>query len=185
MFKLARFFSTGSSSITVYEAPYFAALNSIERNFITEAIKVLKDKYHAFVPFYLESRLTRVEKRFVVKMELLPEDNKIRFTSLQLGSLDKQEVPIENVVPVTPIDYEIAHAGGKLCKSPEFMDLDMVYINKPEAEFYVFDKEGKWSEEAVNHPALSLAKTFDEHKWYDFTCAPRADASGGNVYPWD
>lgn len=184
MYKLARFFST-ATSITVYEAPYFSALNSIEKDFITEAISILKDKYHAFVPFYLESRLTRVEKRFVVKMELIPQENKLKLTSLQLGSLDTHIIPLENVVPVTPIDYEIAHMGGKLFKSPEFLDLEMVYLNKPEAEFFVFDKEGKWSEEGVNHPALSLSKTFDEHKWYDFTCAPRADATGGNVYPWD
>jgi hypothetical protein len=93
MYKLARFFST-ANSITVYEAPYFSALNSIQRDFVTEAISILKDKYHAFVPFYLESRLTRVEKRFVVKMELIPQENKLRLISLQLGSLDTHIVPL-------------------------------------------------------------------------------------------
>ncbi|OMJ78085.1 hypothetical protein SteCoe_22195 [Stentor coeruleus] len=68
--------------------------------------------------------------------------------------------------------------GGKLCKPVEFMDLDMVYLNKPEADFFVFDKEGKWSEEVVNHPVLSLSKTFNEHIWYDFTYAPKVDATG-------
>ena len=116
-------------------------------------------------------------------MELLPEESKLRLYSLQLGSLDTRDVPIESVIPVTSIEYEIAHIAGKLLKSPEFLDLDMIYLNKPEGEFYIFDKEGNWSEEGVKHPALSMEKTFNEHKWFDNTCAPKADINGGNVYP--
>ena len=183
MQKVFRLFST-VSPITLYEAPYYSSLASIKGDFVYEASKLLKDKYHSFVPFYLESRLTRVEKRFVVKMELIPQESKLRMTSLQLGSLDIEEVSIDSVVPVTPIEYEVAHMGGKLCTPPDYMDLEMVYLNKPRAEFYVFDKEGTWVQEGLNHEALSMGKNFNEHKWYDFTCAPRADISGGNVSPF-
>lgn len=183
MQKVFRLFSTGNA-ITVFETGYCSALANIKGDFISHASEILKDKYHSFVPFYLESRLTRVEKRFIVKMELLPESSSLRFTSLQLGSLDTEIVPIASVVPVTPIEYEVAHMGGKLVKSAEFLDLDMVYLNKPKAEFYVFDKEGTWVEAALNHPALSMANTFNEHKWFDFTCGPRSDITGGNVYPF-
>ena len=182
MFKLARLFST-KKSITVYEAPYYNALVSSEADFIKNAIGVMNEKYHGFVPFYLESRLTGIKKRFVVKMELVPEETKLKITSLQLGSLDHQEVPIENIVPVTAEDYEISHVLGKQLKSPEFFDTDMVYLNKPNTEFYVFDKEGMWVDEGVNHPMLSFESNYNEHKWYDTSCGPRRDINGGNSYP--
>lgn len=181
MHRISRFFTT-VKTVTVYEAPYYKDLASISQNFVNEAPKVLKDKYYSFIPFYLESRLGKVEKRFVVKMEIVPDESKLRFTSLQLGSLDVQEVPIESIVPVTTSDYEISHFGGKLIKSADFFDLDMIYLNKPDAEFYVFDKEGIWVEEGVNHPALSLSKTFEENKWYDTSCGPISNIAGGNKY---
>lgn len=183
MKSVLRLFST-SKSFTVYEAPYYQSLAGIKDNFVKEAASILKGKYYGFVPFYLESRLTLTKKRFVVKMELLPETKKLKVTSLQLGSLISKEIPISNVVPVTFEDYELAHFGGKLLESAEHFDLDMIYINRQEQEFLVFDKEGNWNQEAVNHKDLSIESTFNEHKWYDFGCGPKAEHQGGNPSAW-
>ncbi len=32
---------------------------------------------------------------------------------------------------------------------------------------YLFDKEGEWIDEGVNHESLSLDKTYNETNWYD------------------
>ena len=144
----------------------------------------MKSKYHEFVPFYLESKLTPTDKLFVVKMDLIPERSILSVTALQLGSLFTKEIPLKNVQPVTVEDYEISHFGGKLLNSPEFFDLEMIYLNRPDQEFLVFDKEGKWCEEGVNHPALSKEQTFNEHHWFDLSCGPKVEHCGGNPNPW-
>ena len=183
MHKAFRLFST-LKSITVYEAPYYNALAKIKGDFVSEASSVLKEKYHEFVPFYIESCITLIRKRFILKIELLPEDSKLRVTSLQIGSLDVADVPIENIVPVPPVEFETAHMGGKMLDTPDYFDLDMVFLNRPNSEFYIFDKEGVWHEEGVNHPMLSLEKTFDEHKWFDFICLKNSSKTGGTVFPF-
>ena len=60
------------------------------------------------------------------------------------------------------------------CKSHMFflkqnpcLDLDMIYGNFNTKEMYVFDKDGTWVKEGVNHPNLSLESTFNEANWYD------------------
>lgn len=185
MARFLRFFSSvKAKSVPLYEAPEFTQLATIKGDFITEATKALGIKYNQFVPFYLESRLTLTRKRFVVKMDLLPEEKQIEVTSLQLGQLDTFRIPIHNLIPVTSADYNINHAFGKVIEHPEFMDMDMVYLIKNEQEFLVFDKEGAWKEEGVNHPELSFEKNFKEHEWMDFKASSRFDISGGNVYPY-
>ena len=47
------------------------------------------------------------------------------------------------------------------------LDLDMIYGNFNTWEMYVFDKDGTWVKEGVNHPNLSLENTFNEANWYD------------------
>ena len=115
-------------------------------------------------------------------MELIPETNQMRVYSLQLGGLDIVEIPLNNVVPVTPVEFEVAHNLGKMIHPAPFLDLEMVYLNKPKQEFLVFDKDGQWYEEGVNHPLLSLETRFNEHEWLDFTATPKADMNGGNIY---
>ena len=180
---MIRLFSS-FKTLSVYEAPYYEALKNLKTDFITEAPNIMKSKYHEFVPFYLESRLTPTEKLFVVKMDLIPEKSVLSITALQLGSLFTKEIPVQNVQPVTVEDYEISHFGGKLLHSAEFLDLEMIYLNRPDQEFLVFDKEGKWSEEGVNHPVLSKEKTFVEHHWFDLGCGPKVEHIGGNPNPW-
>lgn len=50
---------------------------------------------------------------------------------------------------------------------PAFLDHEMIYYNLLDNEFYVFDKEGTWHPEGVNHPLLDISQRFDERKFYD------------------
>ena len=43
----------------------------------------------------------------------------------------------------------------------------MVYANASTKEMYVFDKDGEWSDDGINHEALSMDATYNETKWYD------------------
>ena len=43
----------------------------------------------------------------------------------------------------------------------------MIYANMNSKEMYVFDKEGQWHDEGVEHEALSMEKTYNETNWYD------------------
>jgi len=183
MARLTRLFSSvAPKGIPVYEAKEFSHLSAVEKDFLKQAPLTLKDKYYQFLPFYLESKLTTVNKRFILKMELYAETEQMQITCLELGKLFTKTIPLENIVPVTPEEFEVAHTLGKMIQPPEFVDLEMVYLNKPEQEFLVFDKTGEWKEEGVNHEALSMEKRFAEHKWLDFTSGPKADLNGGNVY---
>lgn len=182
MARLLRAFSVLQRSIPVYESKDYSKLASISSNFILEASKELGAKYYQFVPFYLESRTTTVNKSFVLKMDLIPEENKLKVTSLQLGSLFESEVDLKNLIPTTAEEFENAHMMGKMMHPAEFLDLDMVYLNRSEQEFLVFDKEGEWKEEGVNHPLLSMEQRFREHQWMDTVAGPKAEQQGGNVY---
>lgn len=43
----------------------------------------------------------------------------------------------------------------------------MIYAHVGTKEMFVFDKDGEWKEEGINHESLSLEKTYSELKWYD------------------
>ena len=43
----------------------------------------------------------------------------------------------------------------------------MIYGNMSTKEMFVFDKDGVWNKEGVNHPNLSLESTYNETNWYD------------------
>lgn len=43
----------------------------------------------------------------------------------------------------------------------------MIYANYVNKEMYVFDKNGEWNEEGINHKALSMDSTYNETNWYD------------------
>ena len=43
----------------------------------------------------------------------------------------------------------------------------MIYANVATKEMYVFDKNGIWQDEGINHEALSMEKTYNETNWYD------------------
>lgn len=183
MARLIRFFSSAvTKSVPVYESKDYAKLAAIADQFLSEAPSVMGTKYYQFLPFYLESRLGTVDKSFVLKMDLLPEREKLKIVSLQLGSLHESEVDLKKLVPATAEEFEHAHFLGKMLHPAAFFDLEMLYVNQGSAEFLVFDKEGEWKDEGINHPLLSMEKRFNEHQWMDTVAGPKAEMHGGNVH---
>ncbi len=52
---LRSFSSLKPSPVKVYESPDFEKLSKLSVDFVRQAVNLLGDKYHQFVPFYLES----------------------------------------------------------------------------------------------------------------------------------
>ena len=50
---------------------------------------------------------------------------------------------------------------------PTFIDGTMVYYNKFNQDFLVFEDDGVWKQETVEHPKLSLEAQFNEREWMD------------------
>jgi hypothetical protein len=169
--------------IPIYESDYYAKLAEIKSSFIDKAQAIMGDKYYEFVPFYLESKINFLDKRLIVKMDFDPDNEQFRLVSLQLGTLDYKTVNIKDVVPVTFPEYESAHLHGKLVQPAAWHDLEMLYLNKLESEFYVFDRDGSWKEEGVSHPMLAWEARFNEHNWIDFTEGGSVVVDGGHVSP--
>ena len=105
-------------------------------------------------------------KRFVLRLELFPQAEYLKFYTLQLGGIQQVYMPIKELVPITKYDYYAAQ-WKCFCKQNDTLDLDMIYANMNTKEMYVFDKQGEWKDEGVYHEALSMEKTFNETNWYD------------------
>jgi len=43
----------------------------------------------------------------------------------------------------------------------------MIYLNKILKEVYIFESDGEWNQETVNHPKLSIEQRFNEGEWFD------------------
>lgn len=52
-------------------------------------------------------------------------------------------------------------------KLPVFVDDIMIYFSTALNETYFCERDGKWNEETVNHPKLSLDERFKEKDWFD------------------
>ena len=174
------------SRVTVCEAHEFQALSALSgastSEFISQAGKILGDKYKQFLPFYLESRITTINKRYVMKMELLPESKQLEVTSLQIGSLHVERFSVSDVVPVTDGEFETAHTLGRMTVPPSWLDLEMIYASPKTGNFFVFDKDVNWKEDGLAHAMLSMEARFDEHEWMDFHAVKQAHLSGGKRF---
>ena len=102
----------------------------------------------------------------MLRLELFPKAEYLRFHTLQLGGVQQVYLPIKNLIPITKYDYWGAQ-WLVFFKQHPCLDLDMVYANQVTKEMFVFDKEGDWKDEGVYHEALSMEKTFKETDWYD------------------
>ena len=102
----------------------------------------------------------------MLRLELFPKSEFLRFHTLQLGGVQEVYLPIKNLIPITKYDYWGAQWLVFFKQNP-CLDLDMVYANQINKEMFVFDKEGEWKDEGVYHEALSMDKTFKETDWYD------------------
>ena len=61
------------AAVPLYETPEYSKLAEINGDFISSANSATGGKYNQFIPFYLESRLTSINKRYVLKMDYLPD----------------------------------------------------------------------------------------------------------------
>ncbi len=43
----------------------------------------------------------------------------------------------------------------------------MIYLNKILKEVYIFESDGVWNQEVVNHPKLSIRERLNESEWFD------------------
>ena len=135
------------------------------RNFTEEILRSEhKSKFFGLVPFFVESRFA--PKNFVLRMELFAQAGYLKMHVLRFGGVHELWVPIKQVVPITPYDYWCASWMVWFKQNP-VLDLDMVYADHSTKEMFVFDKQGQWADEGLNHPALSLENAYNETNWYD------------------
>mmetsp|Transcript_20902 Transcript_20902/g.18535 ORF Transcript_20902/g.18535 Transcript_20902/m.18535 type:complete len:198 (-) Transcript_20902:43-636(-) len=152
--------------INVYEGKEFEELSQIKSEdwFKSIAKSSSIKKYTGLLPFFIEAKYN--SKNFVLKMDLLPNNEYLRFYTLTLNGIAEKYEPLKYVVPVTKYDYRVIY-GRILFKQHQTLDLDMVYGNYGSKELYVFDKYGTWDDEGLNHDKLSLENTFNETNWFD------------------
>ena len=153
-------------SVTVYDSKEFNELRDIPHDQwfgkVTKSSHI--KKYMELIPFFVEARYK--PKNFVLRMDLLPDSDYLRFYTLTLSGVYEKYEPLKYIVPVTKYDYRVIY-GRILFKQSPILDLDMVYGNHGTKELYVFDKKGNWHDEGVNHEKLSLENTYDETNWFD------------------
>ncbi len=121
-------------------------------------------KFFSLIPFFIESRFS--QKYFVLRMQVYPEAGYLKMHILRLGGVREFFVPIKQIIPITPYDYWCA-SWTCFFKQNQCIDLDMIYANHVTKEMFVFDKNGQWNDQGINHNALSMDATYNETNWYD------------------
>ena len=98
-----------------------------------------------FVP-----RRWAVQKHFCWHAELLPHNEQVVFHKTQaFGQPRRFIVDIKNLQKVSSDTVT-----NKLIFSMDMFDPDMVFQDQLSQEIFVFDKQGVWNEECLNHPLL-------------------------------
>ena len=162
----------GEIPINVYKAEEYDELKQISHDDWFKGIvkSSAAKKYMGLMPFFMESRYS--PKNFVLKMDLLPENEYLRFYTLTLSGVAEKYEPLKHIVPVARYDYRYIY-GRILFKQNPILDLDMIYGNYGTKELFVFDKAGVWNDEGVNHDKLSLENNYNETNWFDEFTPPR------------
>ena len=152
--------------VSVYESKEYNELSQISKDqwFKQISKSAATDKYMSLMPFFVESWYNH--KNFVLKMELLPNNEYLKFYTLSISGVHEKYEPLKYIVPVAKYDYRYIY-GRILLKQNPILDLDMVYGNYGSKELYVFDKSGNWQDEGVYHEKLNLDNTYDETNWFD------------------
>ena len=113
----------------------------------------------------IESRF--VDKNFVLRLELFPKADYLKFEVLKFSGVETVYVPINQIIPITKYDYWCAATWRPFFKQHQCLDFDMIYAHKTTKEMFLFDKYGEWNDDGVYHDALSMEKTYNETNWYD------------------
>ena len=100
------------------------------------------------------------------KLGLVEQAESLRLSCLTNSGVITKHASLSNIIPVIFEDFLNAKKTS-MFEMPLFIDPEMIYYNLLEQEFYLFDKDGEWHKEGVNHPLLDLTQRFDERKYYD------------------
>ena len=166
--KSASQITKGEPPVVVYNSKEYDDLAPISRGSKHFANSVANSphasKYLSLIPFHVESLLSN--KCFVLRMELYPTTEYLKFYTLTMGGVRAHFEPLKYVIPVSKYDYwgaqYILHFKQVNC-----LDLEMIYANYASNRMYVFDKNGEWRDEGVYHEKLSLENTYNETNWFD------------------
>lgn len=99
-------------------------------------------------------------------MGLAEKAESLQLTCFTNSGVVTKQASLSNIIPVIFSDFQHANRR-KLLEMPLFLDPEMIYYNLHDEEFYVFDKEGEWHKEGVEHPLLDLSARYDERKYFD------------------
>lgn len=127
-----------------------------------------KAKYFALIPIYIQNTFSVKNKstRFIIEMSLIPELKMLKMKSVEASGIMEINENLEDVIPITIEDYTI-RKGFNRSSLPDFIDTDMIYMNKKTMNTFCFDKLGTWHKEGLNHECLQLKNSFNEKKWFD------------------
>ena len=141
------------------------AHRNLWKSFINENSS-FKPKYFALLPMFFENKITKCRLRFIVEMSLLPEKKMLKFTSVEASGLVEYYEVLQDIIPITPEDYVLQKKLSR-ASLPDFVDGDMLYMNRKTVTNICFDKQGTWHKEGISNELFSLDKSFSEKKWFD------------------
>ena len=100
-------------------------------------------------------------------MNLYPKAGFLEMKLLTCDRVETKYLPIDRLIPISRFDYWNAATNLKpFFRQNVCLDLEMIYADRQTKHIFVFDKEGTWHDEGVNHERLSLENTFVETIWY-------------------
>jgi len=169
-YKLLKPNNVSGDAIPLYSANRYNPLDNVKdtSSFVSAVFnnKSIHERYLKLVPFFLENVSGIHKKHFVYKAGLVENAESLRLSCFTHSGVITKHASLSNIIPVIFDDFQHANRR-KMLEMPLFLDHEMIYYNLLEEEFYVFDKEGEWHQEGVNHPLLDLTQRFDERKFYD------------------
>lgn len=99
----------------------------------------------AFVP-----RRWTQQKYFTWHAELLPHTEQVVFHKTKtFGNVERHIVDIKNLEKVSP-----DMVSNPLMWQPNMFDPELVFMDTVTREVFVFDKQGIWNKDALEHPLL-------------------------------
>ena len=152
----------GEQPLSLYQIETFNDFSVQSSNLNGEAF----GKYFGLLPFQFEACLLGHYKHYILSLELYPESKLLKLTGLSLNGKYDKVISLENLVPVTYSDYRET-CKRTLVQPAAFLDWEMIYFNPMMRELYLFDNDGHWNQDNLNHPALEAATLYDERKWLD------------------
>ncbi|KAM3132784.1 hypothetical protein pb186bvf_015089 [Paramecium bursaria] len=121
-------------------------------------------QYGQLIPFFIEKYLYNYRQHFITDMQYSKEGDLLKLVGLNQAGLYTKLVSPQNLVPCTFQDFINVGAFNRFEYTPR-IDYSLIYYNKLQNEFYVFDKEGQWTEEEIE--GLSIERLYDERKYLD------------------